>query len=233
MQIRATISTHLEDIINQVLIDSNASNTRSYDVIHPSAVGGCIRKMVFESLYLPRTEPTARELRVFDNGHHLHKRIEDYFEKAGVLVARELTLDYPPLNIKGNTDALILINGRYQLVELKSMKDTSWKFMVGKERHPSEMHYIQLQLYMHLIRKLYPQYDVREGYILAENKNDQVWHSYLIEYDENAGKEIEERIDYINKCIVAGKVPDVEYSSGSFPCSWKGGSCGYYSECYG
>jgi hypothetical protein len=235
-KINISQTAEVEEIVNTSITSGYYGNPRSYNVIHPSTIGGCIRKAVMDSLYLTRSVPSPRELRVFDNGHHLHKRIEDYFEDSCMLVERELRLEYPELNVFGNTDALINIYNDNRLVELKSMKQSAFDYMVTKKKKPSESYVVQLQLYMHLINKIFKdKYGyIKYGYIIAECKDNQEWVTYLMEYNPEFGIELEDRIRLINQCVSAGKLPDVEYYKGAFPCSWKNytGKCGYFNYCF-
>ena len=223
----------LIEIINRHLINKSYYNDRSYDVIHPSSLGYCIRKPVFDTMYIPTfSEPDPRILRVFDNGHAVHNRLEKYFDGCEILIQPELVLDYAPLNISGRTDSLIRINNVYSLVEIKSMKDSSFTWMV-RQGKPSESFYNQIQLYMFLINCLYQeQYGlITTGWILCENKDTQHMKGYAVWYDEATIQKLISDIILVNKCVVSGNIPHVEHDHTKFPCRWDGGGCDYYEFC--
>ncbi len=227
------VDTTLTDIINRHLIDKAFYNDRSYDVIHPSSLGYCIRKPVFDTMYIPvYGEPSPRVLRIFDNGHSVHNRLEHYFKDSDILVEPELVLNYPPLNISGRTDSLIRINGNHSLVEIKSMKGSSYSWMV-RQGKPSESFYNQLQLYFFLINEIYrDKYGfIDSGRIICENKDTQDWQEYFIWYDDVTIQKLIQDIILVNHCVVSGNIPRVEHDHTKFPCKWDGGGCDYYEFC--
>jgi len=226
----AYVSNDLDVCIDSVLMNNYHANDRDYNVFHPSTIGGCIRKPVLDALYISKKQPSTRQLRVFDNGHDVHRRISRYFREAGVLVKDELVIDYPQLNVRGHSDDLILVDGNYYLVEVKTANNNSFNYYKRMNK-PADSYYLQLQLYMHLANKIYD-YNISAGYILIENKNTQDILVFRTEYDATLGDELEEKIKTINKYIQAGYIPPVEYDNTKFPCSWKGGCCDYYEYCW-
>lgn len=74
------------------MVDKKLSNTRKYDVFHPSAWGSCLRKIAFQYYNelekfheVAPHEIRLQTERVFDNGHKVHARWEDYLDGSGVL----------------------------------------------------------------------------------------------------------------------------------------------------
>jgi len=64
---------------------------RGYEIYHPSAFGGCLRKMQYQR-YVERgkieMKPSpfeAKTIRIFDTGHSMHDRWAKYWEDLGVL----------------------------------------------------------------------------------------------------------------------------------------------------
>lgn len=84
--------TNIMNVVNTHLRWSALNGPpRGHEVYHPSAFGGCLRRMQMQR-YSERgwvkTEPEDKDpktLRIFDTGHSLHARWASYFEKIGVL----------------------------------------------------------------------------------------------------------------------------------------------------
>ena len=232
-------STRITELVRQHVKDKQFANDRSYDVIHPSAIGYCIRKPVLDSLYYPCDMAPVDTLMVFENGHAVHSKIEKFFEGCKIQIEPELVLDYKPLNISGRTDSLIMVDGKHKLVEIKSMKDTSYDYQAYEGR-PGKSFYSQIQLYFFLINELYiDKYDrITEGYIICENKNDQGWQEWEVWYDQEEIDTLIEKIVLVNKCIVSGHIPPVDHNPAKFPCHWVEKKskihryCDYYSFCH-
>ncbi len=66
---------------------------RNYKVYHPSALGKCLRQMQYQrfaedgiaGLSLPIDPPESRMVRIWDTGHSMHHRWEQYWTEIGVL----------------------------------------------------------------------------------------------------------------------------------------------------
>ncbi|MFW6173467.1 MAG: PD-(D/E)XK nuclease family protein [Elusimicrobiota bacterium] len=78
------VNTHLRWKITQ--------NDRRYHKYHPSAFGKCLRQMQYfryaeEGLLdMPVQEFEPNIVRIFDNGHFMHDRWQNYFEDIGILM---------------------------------------------------------------------------------------------------------------------------------------------------
>jgi hypothetical protein len=82
----------LENVVRQYLVKKASESTRRYDVFHPSAWGYCLRKIAYQyynekKKFYQKTDAdvNSRLEMIFDNGHHVHARWQDYLDKAGVL----------------------------------------------------------------------------------------------------------------------------------------------------
>lgn len=84
--------TNIMNVINTHLRWKSINGApRGHEVFHPSAFGGCLRRMQMQR-YAERGFIKAEEevkdpktLRIFDTGHSLHARWAKYFEDVGVL----------------------------------------------------------------------------------------------------------------------------------------------------
>lgn len=89
---RATRPVNIEQVIMPYIIKKAIENSRRFDIFHPSAWGSCLRKIAYQ--YYNQTEhfadKTASDIdprfeRIFDNGHSVHARWQNYLDCAGVL----------------------------------------------------------------------------------------------------------------------------------------------------
>jgi len=135
-------------------------------VFYPSALGSTCDRYLYASFngLLPWETLDPRVKRIFDVGGSLEDRMDKYFTKMGIVIAREqpLKMDMPP--ISGRLDFLIRhpTEGR-AVLELKSINDKGFKELKSSPKHE---HFIQLQIYLNMLNNEY-------GIVLYENKNDQ------------------------------------------------------------
>lgn len=79
-------------LIKQHMVEKALGNPRRYDIFHPSAWGSCLRKIAYQfyneqDSFLQRQESDIdlRLERVFDNGHKMHFRWQEYLTNAKIL----------------------------------------------------------------------------------------------------------------------------------------------------
>lgn len=82
----------IEQLTREFMVHKAMNNHRKYDIFHPSAWGSCLRKVAFqyynefEKFYQKSDNDVDIRLeRVFDNGHGIHARWQNYLDCAGVL----------------------------------------------------------------------------------------------------------------------------------------------------
>ncbi len=137
-------------------LESLVSDDRQ-GIFHPSAVGMCARKNVYEFTRAPQDRGSIPgDLQeIFDMGHAVHEIVQTRMEKMGVRMARrgisfkfskevryDPFTDYLYLNygIGGTTDGIIEVEqkGACQrgILEIKSIGDDGWQKLTGaKEDH--------------------------------------------------------------------------------------------------
>ena len=84
--------TNLINLVNTHLNWKNQNGPpRGYEIYHPSAFGGCLRKMQYQRyaerglITVDPKLPEPRMCRIWDTGHSMHDRWAKYFEDIGVL----------------------------------------------------------------------------------------------------------------------------------------------------
>src|SRR3972149_7309043 len=118
---------------------------------HPSSMFGCARQAVYQ---LRGTEPTEEtdtlSKRRFYIGHRLHEAVQRALENAeGVAECySEFEVNVEEANVVGHGDMLIrLDDGRWFVVEVKSIK--KWGMKMGL---PKEQHVLQAEVYAWAVR---------------------------------------------------------------------------------
>lgn len=202
-----------------------ADNIRFY----PSSIGKQDRDIVMQMLGYVGKPIQGKSLMVMQNGTSFHNRMEDIFEKMGILVAPELSIKSEQLKISGRSDAIIwnylkeddepdgpeieLINPEGQviykgpnnyvlLVEFKSISENGF-YGLAKSK-PKIDHEMQLQLYFELT-------GIEKGIIYYENKNNQLTKEFFIEKDQEMIDKIIKRIKKLVKMAEKNEIPDADY----------------------
>ncbi|AOQ24762.1 hypothetical protein MTAT_04390 [Moorella thermoacetica] len=197
--------------------------------ISPWQIGHCSRQIAMAMLQFPQERLTPQQLLVFEHGNSMHDRYQSYFEKMGILVAKELPLNSKSenkwtshqckiLRIRGRTDAVVKVDGVDYIIELKSAKDKSFNNM--KRYGPYESYRDQLQLYMFLTQ-------IKNGLILVENKDTQELAEFDFDYNEDHSGRLVKKINTINDYVMNLSLPPIEFKADSFECTY----CGFKSIC--
>ncbi|MEX3713418.1 PD-(D/E)XK nuclease family protein [Cytobacillus horneckiae] len=215
---------------------------------YPSSVGRCKRAVVYQLLGYPTKAIPGQNLLVMENGTGFHNRMEDIFEKMGILIAPELSLKDEDLRISGRSDAIIwnylLPEGEEDgeeivlydpkdkdkevyrgpvnhilIVEFKSIKNKNY----GKlpKTKPKKEHEMQLQLYFYLT-------GIRRGIVYYENKDTQESKFYIVEYNQQLVdqviSDIKEVLDYADR----RELPEKEGNALDIMCRY----CDFRNLCH-
>lgn len=129
----------LRDLDEYLIKIPSTDGDRAIDVNAPSQVCSCLRARYYTRLKYPRDsnpiEPRVR--RIFDNGTHVHLRLQDYLLKQGRLLLDEVPILNEEYNIQGHADGLITISPiEVGVVEFKSIKMEDFKELKdAKDEH--------------------------------------------------------------------------------------------------
>lgn len=117
---------------------SNQPNDRAVNVNAPSQAGKCIRANYYARMgYEGDGTIDPRTQRIFDNGTHVHLRLQEYLIKMGLLLMDEVPVLNIPYNIQGHTDGLLsLPEKEIAILEIKSINDNQFQQLKdAKEEH--------------------------------------------------------------------------------------------------
>jgi len=162
----------------------------------------CFREHVLRHYYKPIIVygSWTRLLRIFLEGWYIHKKWQYLFTMAGISQAVEKTHKSKFWNFTFTPDAIITVLNKKVVVEIKSHTMIGFDKLVS----PPVGAVRQAQIYMNFA-------GIPWGIILVENKNNQEFKVWLIEYDFEMVKPFLERLIYLKKLILVfeqdGRLP--------------------------
>lgn len=246
-------TTSLIEMVHNFLVKENQEKQQQrieegrIGKFYPSSVGRCKRQIAYQMLGYPGKPTPGRNLLIMDNGTYFHERMEDTFNRMGIMIAPELKLVDEELRISGRSDAIVWnwlkdpektydnteikltsTDGKvvYEgpqsdvlIVELKSINNKNYEKL--PKTLPKMEHRMQLQLYMYLT-------GIRQGVVYYENKDTQEQKYFYVEYNIEMVEKVTNEIREIISHLDAGTLPDRPYPPVSFQCQW----CDHKEICY-
>jgi hypothetical protein len=143
-----------------------------------------------------------RLLRVFDNGHSMHQRLQRYLRETGVLKETEVPITNAEYEIRGHADGIVEIGGVKGILEIKSINSQGFYGLF----EPKSEHLIQVNVYMFCS-------GIPRGVLLYENKNDQELKEFFVKQDQAILDPILAKIRTIQEWIKLGKVEAKSHES--------------------
>lgn len=213
--------------------DPNAENEvvvrfggfRKQGRFHPSEIckeDVCLRALTYELLGAPAAFKIVAKLRrIFDNGHFVHARtqwsLREAIRAAGGELYEEVSFKSAEDRISGTTDGLFTLSGWPYLLEVKSMNKANFKDLGAL---PWDEHYDQVNIYMRY-------FGVMSAYILVECKDNQDLKDYLVRFDEQRWKRVENVQQTALGYAMASDLPEqVTKENGC-----QGDRCKFYNVC--
>jgi hypothetical protein len=218
-------------ILNKVIEQHYNETNMKHVNIHPSQIGGCLRKQLIMMLDCAIDGFDAQTFRKFHNGNYAHERIQGYIQLAKekkMIKKFELEVelkakDSPDKNVKklkniaAKYDGIVTFNDNKQaLIEIKSMNTRSY---YKPDIHKSYIY--QAEMYMLLT-------GFKEVIMIKECKDDQTWKEYIVKSDPKIKADCFQRISKINMHIKNKTLPpkickskssdDAKYCNCTTPC---------------
>lgn len=145
----------------------------------------------------------ATGVAIMSNGTEGHARLEQVFEDAGILEAKEveIRLEDPP--VRGYIDLIVNFQGDRMIGEIKTTRTEAFQYrwQTGK---PKENNLLQLLIYMKA-------QNCDKGFLLYEDKNTQEFLIIPVEMNAENIAFMEESFDWLRKVRKAwedGEVPN-------------------------
>lgn len=119
---------------------ANKPNDRAINVNAPSQAGNCNRANYYARMqYEGDGTIDPRTQRIFDNGTHVHLRLQDYLIEMGLLIMDELPVLNEKYNIQGHTDGYLGFPDEVAILEIKSINDNQFQQLKdAKDEHKEQ-----------------------------------------------------------------------------------------------
>lgn len=171
---------------------------RSIRCFHPSSLHKSPKDLYYHYLHGDNGQDfEARILRIFDNGHAVHRRLQRYLKEIGILLQGEVPIENREYEIEGHADGIININGIEGVLEIKSMN--SIRFYSCFDPKPD--HLVQLNIYMFCL-------GIPRGCILTECKDNQDLKEFYLKQSSAILTPILEKIRFVQERLRMGKEPE-------------------------
>lgn len=186
--------------------------------LSPSSLGGCEREAAFRFLGVKgvrRLDPDQQL--IFDDGEWRHRRWQATFKDMELVLGKErfevLSIEqrvsYHRLYIDGSLDAVLRINGKRWVVDIKGINEAGWSFIHNNNK-PLQKHVRQIISYMRARR-------VPRGLIWYEAKSSQMTLAFVVELDNEAWQDVESWclsvVDYIERRKLPPKHSDCRHGT--------------------
>jgi hypothetical protein len=189
----------------------------------------CVREHVLAELFSdearkPEIHPWDwRREAIFENGWDVHKRWQKMFKQFAKVVAGDVATGDPGVRMRGleldlthydetrniyfSPDAILKFAGQRYVVEIKGIKQEAFHeiMITGDLETAMDLNetvnkaYYQANLYMHLL-------GLKKAILLIENKNDQSFNVWVIEYDKEASVQYVQRIYSVKGATIDTRV---------------------------
>lgn len=168
----------IERKLNKLFLMDNKHDIEERRGLHASSVVGpkssfCYREQVLSLIYKMNNDKNdlpIRLLKIFRAGNDIHEKWQGMFEEANIDIGIEERRYSKKYDFYMTPDAIIKVNGKAYVVEIKSQNTFAFK---KQDDHKGR---IQLNLYMHFL-------GIPRGFVLVEDKNNQEFKVYMHEYN--------------------------------------------------
>jgi hypothetical protein len=191
----------IKPIIDHYLSNRLDNVDRKTGCFHPSSLTKCSLLLYEEYLKesLASTYGDPRVKRIFDNGRHVHTRLQGYCKEIGILIDEDVPIHDDKYEICGEIDGLLKFWDELVVMDVKSINKANFQNLIT----PSLGYIIQLNVYLYCLGLKY-------GILFYECKDDQEMHEFLIEYNPSILIPIFKKIKYVQDCIKTKTIPVAE-----------------------
>lgn len=179
-----------------------------------SDAGKCLRAIWFSMKNYPKKPTEPRFMRVFEHGNHTHMRIMNVLFSLGLVQACEIEIPENEI-IHGRADAIVVLENKPYVVEIKSINTAKFK-----KDEPDEDHVKQIQLYMYFFK-------IPRGILIYENKDTQELKEFPVEFNESIVNEILFSFNNLKEKIEKNIPPEIPKDLEDWRCEY----CPYLENC--
>ena len=149
----------------------------------------CYREQVLSLLYKQAQGENVplNLMRIFEEGNAIHEKWQRLFIRGGLCKAEDCDFSkfYEQYEVGYTPDAIITVNGKKYVVEIKSVNTYQFMKMTS---HPTATK--QVQMYMHFT-------GIHDGIILCEDKNTQQFKIFMAKYNPDVIAPYSERLEAV------------------------------------
>lgn len=156
-------------------------------------------------------------------GTDSHARLQDIFEKAGILIEAETTIKSEDPPIFGFVDLVLNWQGKETIGEIKTTTQESFVAKKSKNK-PAGYHLLQVLIYMKVK-------EAEQGFLIYENKNNQNLLIIPVFWTDENKKLIEDAWAWMKMVwehCQDGELPKRKFSQKSINCK----ACNYSTHCW-
>jgi len=182
----------------------------SYVLDDGTVIGKCLRSLFLARAGMQKAAYGVRTLHTFALGHNIEDHTIESHKSAGIFVAREIsyTMPVPPIVINGRMDEIVILDGKYVGVEIKSGHGYNFikQHVTGYKRKPTKNsqphlidqtqsspqpeHLLQAGLYLLYTQEMMPLLNgikIDEWRLYYRAVDNKVGAEYQIKLEENGG----------------------------------------------
>ena len=189
--------------------------------MHPSSAAyECKKRLWLDFRNTKQEKFSGRKLRLFETGHVYESRIISYINNLPHCEVVDSQKRVQEGIIRGNIDGIVLVSGNKYLLEIKT---SAQKYFVKLPKVGVKeafiKHYIQMQIYMHLL-------GLKKAIYICVNKNTDEIYEEVLDFDEAQAKMY---IHRIREIAHLDTVPDkISENPAYFLCK----QCPYQKFCH-
>jgi Domain of unknown function DUF83 len=211
-----TLSSLIDKHQSQIIDD-----VREY--IGASSIGSdCLRKIWYQYKGMKSEGIASKTRRIWDVGKKLEELLIDWLIKSGVkVVTYDVTYSSEKVPIfQGHIDALVELNNKNYILEIKTAKNASFNIFVKKGvKSWNPQYYAQVQSYMGMS-------GIFSTYILVLNKDNSDISDELVTFDSDFYDSLEKKALGISKSV--SEPPKINGSPLWYQCKM----CSYNKICH-
>lgn len=178
-------------------LQKRPKDKRAKNCFHPSSLHKSAKELFHHYLEGDNSQDfDSRILRIFDNGHAVHERLQTYLERAGILLQAEVPVESKEYEILGHTDGILQIGKVKGILEIKSMNANTFY----SSYDPKPEHLIQVNIYMFCT-------GIDRACLLYECKDDQALKEFFVKQDPEILNPVLSKIQHVQECLRTGKEP--------------------------
>lgn len=209
-------------ILTEIMLRPNRDRTNSYSA---SSLDTCMRRQMLQYLDYPTVRiPQAVQNSIFFNGNWLHLKWQGILLEMGLVVYQhgkpllEVPVEIPELGVKGTIDAIIWLQERQWIWDLKGVNPGT--FAKAKRGEVSRGYQWQLQIYGEATGL--------PSLLFYENKASQEYHEVAVEPSEDERKAAIARLRGLARYNSTRQLPPI---LPDFPSDRECRECPFQTDC--